>query len=141
MDVPLATSGMQILSRAACLRLLAGQRVGRLAFLVGDQPMVLPVNFALHGDVVVFRTAEGTKLDAAAHAKVAFEVDEVDARGEAGWSVVIQGVAEEITDDERWYEASLRHAVPPSWLPGPAEHYVRITPRLISGRRLLRSTA
>lgn len=100
MDVAHAHSGMEIISRRECLRLLAGRNVGRLGFLVGDQPMVLPVNYVLRGNEVVFRTGEGTKLEVTPLAKVAFEVDDFNVQNRSGWSVVVQGVAEEITGDD-----------------------------------------
>ncbi len=136
-----AHSGMEIIPRKECLRLLASRNVGRLGFVVGDQPLVLPVNYAVHGDVVVFRTGEGSKLDVAPSAKVAFEVDDVDAAAGQGWSVVVQGVAEEITDRDDWFSESLRSGAAPTWMPGVAGHYVRIVPSLISGRRLPRPGA
>ena len=134
-----AHSGMEIIPRAECLRLLATQPVGRLGFVVGDQPMVLPVNFATQGDVVVFRTGEGSKLPAAQPTKVAFEVDDVGPG--RGWSVVVQGVAEEITDIDDWFVEVLRRRAPLTWVPGAADHYVRIQPSMISGRRLPSTSA
>lgn len=133
---PYASSGMEIIPRKECLRLLASRRIGRLGFVVDGQPMVLPVNFAVDGDVVVFRTGEGTKLEAAVGAKVAFEVDEVDEATGSGWSVVVQGVAREITDDPDWFAESLRQAAAPTWLPSTPDHYVRIDPGTVSGRRI-----
>ena len=127
---------MEIIPRKECLRLLASQHVGRIGFLDGDQPIVLPVNFAIHGDVVLFRTGDGSKLDHAVGAKVAFEVDEVEVATASGWSVLVQGVAEEITDGDDWFMESLRQGAAPTWKPGGAGHYVRIIPRWISGRRL-----
>lgn len=137
MDAPLTRTGMEIIPRRECLALLADRRVGRLAFLMGDQPMVLPVNYGIQGDVVVFRTGEGTKLDAAQLGKVAFEVDEVDVESSTGWSVVVQGVAADITDTDDWFAESLRAAAARTWMPGAAGHFVRITPAVISGRRLV----
>ncbi len=136
MTLPRSHSGMEIIPRRDCLRLLAGQRIGRLGFVVDGQPMVLPVNYTLQGSSVVFRTGEGSKLGAATGRRVAFEVDEVDADTMGGWSVVVQGVAEEISDSEDWFERSAREDAGPTWVPGIAEHYVRITPTLITGRRL-----
>jgi nitroimidazol reductase NimA-like FMN-containing flavoprotein (pyridoxamine 5'-phosphate oxidase superfamily) len=136
MPITHAQSGMEIISRQECLRLLATQRVGRLGFIVGDQPMVLPINFAVQGDVVVFRTGEGSKLEAALLAKVALEVDDVDFVAGTAWSVVVQGVAEEITNADDWVAEELRRDAAPTWAPGLTEHYVRINPSLISGRRL-----
>lgn len=136
MDRLHSPSGLEILPRKECLLLLAGQKVGRLGFLVDGHPMVLPVNYAVQGDVVVFRTGEGSKLEAAHGTKVAFEVDDVDAVTGSGWSVVIQGVADEIPATGDWLDESLRASAGPTWIPAPTDHYVRITPSVISGRRL-----
>lgn len=136
MDILYARSGLEVIPRKECLVLLAGQKVGRLGFVVDGQPMVLPVNHALHGDIVVFRTGEGSMLGAAHSAKVAFEVDELDADAGSGWSVVVQGVAEEIPGTGDWFDEDLRDQAAPSWVPGPTDHYVRIKPSVISGRRL-----
>jgi len=129
-------SGMELIPRAECLALLESQHVGRLGFLVGDQPMVLPVNYGLEGGVIVFRTGEGAKLDAARGNKVAFEVDDLDADACSGWSVVVQGVAEDITDLDNWFAERLRAVAGPPCVPGVADHFVRIAPSHISGRRL-----
>ena len=131
-------TGVEILPRPECFRLLSSQSVGRLGFLVGDQPLVLPVNFAVVRDVVVFRTGRGSKLDAALGAKVSFEVDEVDVATAEAWSVVVQGVAEEITHAENWFDEALRQGAAQSWISGGNDHYVRIIPHVISGRRLRR---
>lgn len=141
MPIMHAQSGMELIPRQECLRLLTSQKVGRLGFIVGDQPMVLPINFAVQGDVVVFRTGEGSKLEAALLAKVALEVDDIDVVAGTGWSVVVQGVAEEITRADDWFTEELRRGAAPTWAPGVTEHYVRINPTWISGRRLPLPTA
>ena len=128
-------SGMEVIPRAECLRLLAGQRVGRLGFLAGDQPMVLPVNYGVEGGVVVFRTGEGAKLEGARKGKVAFEVDDYGPDACTGWSVVVQGVAEDITGTDDWFDERLQAIVGPACIPDFADHLVRITPSRISGRR------
>lgn len=129
-------NGLEILSREECLRLLATVPVGRVAVSVGALPAILPVNFVVLDGDVVFRTAPGSKLDAAVrNAVVAFEADAVDAVYHTGWSVLVVGVAEEVTDPE-----SLRavDALPlePWALDGLADHVVRIRTQTISGRRL-----
>jgi len=67
---------LEVLDRAACIELLAHHRfVGRLGFITEGRPMVLPVNYIVEGDSVVFCTAGGTKLNAIkGGADVAFEV-------------------------------------------------------------------
>lgn len=136
MDILHAHSGLEIIPRKECLHLLAGQKVGRLGIVVDGQPVVLPVNYAVQGDLVVFRTGDGTKLEAAHGTKVAFEVDEVDAGTGSGWSVVVQGVTEEIPATGDWFDESARAGAGPTWIPAPTDHYVRIKPSVISGRRL-----
>ena len=89
-------TGLERLEREDCLRLLASQRVGRVAVVSVGQPLIFPVNYALDGDTVVFRTAAGTKFDAAVRgAPASFEIDSFDALYHTGWSVVVSGRAEE----------------------------------------------
>ena len=78
--------GVEILEREECLRMLGEQVVGRLGFVDLGQPLILPVNFELDDDVVVFRSAEGTKLRSGLGSEVCFEVDGVDRVARAGWS-------------------------------------------------------
>lgn len=127
-------SGMELIPRPECLRLLEGQRVGRLGFVVGGQPMVLPVNYSVDKGVVVFRSGEGTKLSGALTGKVALEVDDVDVDACRGWSVVVQGVADDITEIDDWVLERLRSMAGQPCLPG-RDRYVRITPSQITGRR------
>jgi nitroimidazol reductase NimA-like FMN-containing flavoprotein (pyridoxamine 5'-phosphate oxidase superfamily) len=136
MDILHARSGLEVIPHKECLVLLAGQKVGRLGFVVDGQPMILPVNYAMHGDIVVFRTGDGSLLTAAHATKVAFEVDDVDAGAGSGWSVVVQGVTEEIPETGDWFDETLRAKAGPTWIPAPTDHCVRIKPNVISGRRL-----
>jgi hypothetical protein len=66
---------------------------------------------------------------------VAFEIDGADPAAELGWSVIVQGPAEEITRP-----AELTHAEAlglRSWSPGEMPHWLRIRTTVVSGRRLL----
>src|SRR5690606_10684839 len=90
-------NGLEVLGREECMRLLASASLGRLGITTGALPTVLPVNFRLVGDQIVFRTGSGTKLDAATdNAVVAFEVDDMDPVWHTGWSVVVTGMAREV---------------------------------------------
>ena len=92
-------SKMGVLERDTCVDLLRSTPIGRIGFDTEDGPLVLPVNFAWHDDTIVFRTVEGQKLAAVGHgATVCFEVDRWDPSDRTGWSVVIRGRAEEVTD-------------------------------------------
>jgi uncharacterized protein len=85
------------LDRDQCLRLLAGDEVGRLVVSAGTTPTIFPVNYALDGDTIVFRTDPGTKLAHGPRARASFEVDSFDYDRRAGWSVVASGRLEEVT--------------------------------------------
>jgi hypothetical protein len=82
---------IEVLSQEECLLLLGSRDLGRIAFNVEGQPEVFPVNYAMEGRVVVFRTGSGTKLDFVPKTRLAFEVDEWDPKLGIGWSVVVKG--------------------------------------------------
>lgn len=133
--------GQAVLEERECLELLGRSSIGRVAVSIGAVPAVFPVNFAVLDDVIVFRTSDGTKLDAAMRKSVvAFEVDDVDPLYHEGWSVLVVGIADELRDPELLEAAENLPLVP--WAEGPHEHLVAVIPKLISGRRILnRSTA
>jgi nitroimidazol reductase NimA-like FMN-containing flavoprotein (pyridoxamine 5'-phosphate oxidase superfamily) len=137
--VPVRTiGGIEEIAADECLRLLATQKVGRVGVVLDNQPLILPVNYALDGDTIVFRTDAGAKLVAASLERVAFEVDEIDPRGRMGWSVLVQGVGQELrrADGEAFERAQALPIVP--WVGGEKQHWVRVVSRQISGRRVIR---
>src|SRR5207244_2855962 len=86
--------------------------------LAGD-PLVFPLNYAVDGDAIVFRTQVGTKLSGITRSLATFEVDHIDASGQ-GWAVTFEGLAQEILDAD---PASLRDrldALPLATWPGGA---------------------
>jgi nitroimidazol reductase NimA-like FMN-containing flavoprotein (pyridoxamine 5'-phosphate oxidase superfamily) len=118
-----------------CLRLLGDHNLGRLAVVVQDQPLIFPVNYALAGRQVVFRTDPGTKLHAADGRRVAFEIDGADALYHDGWSVLMVGVAREVHDPVRKRELAKLPLSP--WVAGPKAHWMTIAGGAVSGRRLI----
>jgi nitroimidazol reductase NimA-like FMN-containing flavoprotein (pyridoxamine 5'-phosphate oxidase superfamily) len=124
-------------STAECWRLVATQPVGRLAVIVGHYPMVFPVNYAVDDKTILYRTGVGAKLWSVHRSNVTFEVDQVDVFHRSGWSVMIMGVAEEINIERNRREisrAELAGARP--WAPGVRDHFIRIHPDQITGRRI-----
>ena len=125
----------QELTKRECFKLLAQEHLGRIALVNSWGPIVLPVNFILDHHTVVFRTGEGTKLDAAsAGPRVGFEVDGTDVPTRTGWSVVVRGEAVEVTDPVEL--ARLRELPLHPWAPCAGHRYVRVLPAVLTGRRI-----
>jgi nitroimidazol reductase NimA-like FMN-containing flavoprotein (pyridoxamine 5'-phosphate oxidase superfamily) len=124
------------LSRSECLDLLATTTVGRVALMVDQRPQIFPVNYVLDGDTVLFRTAEGTILSHAGLSSVAFEVDRIDESHHTGWSVLVHGRADNITDAVDATSERLRQRSLTTWAPGRRDQWFAIRPQDITGRRL-----
>jgi nitroimidazol reductase NimA-like FMN-containing flavoprotein (pyridoxamine 5'-phosphate oxidase superfamily) len=132
-------SGLEVLGRDECLRLLASATLGRIGFTSGALPAVLPVNFHLDGERILVRTGRGSQLDAALqNAVVAFEVDEFDPIHHSGWSVAVTGVATEVGDPTE-LDAARQEPVT-RWTPPGSESVVAISTELVSGRRVTTGT-
>ncbi|MGW5129089.1 pyridoxamine 5'-phosphate oxidase family protein [Streptomyces sp. NPDC004069] len=118
-----------------CRALLSTHGVGRVALTGPDGPAVLPVNYDVVDDAVVFRTAPDAAPAEAVGQEVAFEVDHVDETMSRGWSVLAVGRAEAVTDAEtvRRLEARVRSD---PWAGGPRTLWVRIRPARLTGRRI-----
>ncbi|HEX9682499.1 MAG TPA: pyridoxamine 5'-phosphate oxidase family protein [Acidimicrobiales bacterium] len=128
-------TGLEVLTRQECLQLLASHHLGRLGLSIGSRPMVLPVNYVLDGERIIFRTDEGTKFNEAVRGSfVALEIDDIDTFYRSGWSVVVAGRADEVTNDadrKHVQDLPLR-----PWARGQKSHWVAIEPTTITGRRI-----
>jgi nitroimidazol reductase NimA-like FMN-containing flavoprotein (pyridoxamine 5'-phosphate oxidase superfamily) len=131
-----ARTGIEVITRAECYALLRKEPIGRLAIVDGSAPHVFPVNYALDGDDVVFRTDRGSKLDIGPRAPACFEIDRFDATTRSGWDVVVSGRLEEITelDGARLQRASSLPIDP--WADGERTHWMRLVTRDVTGRRI-----
>jgi nitroimidazol reductase NimA-like FMN-containing flavoprotein (pyridoxamine 5'-phosphate oxidase superfamily) len=132
---PAAPQGyaLRTLSPAECFGLLELGGIGRVGFASAGGMMMLPVNFAGTGKTIIFRTAPDTLLALYANGQVSFEVDHLDEALRAGWSVLVQGQAHQVTDEravKRLEETT--HLEP--WAGGARDVYVRIAATRISGR-------
>src|ERR1700733_342718 len=128
------------LSRPECLRLLAATGLGRVVVNVPgwDHPLIRPVNYVFDesSQCVLLRSGLGSKLYALMRsAAAAFEIDGVDPAGHVGWSVIIVGVCEEITDPGELRRIDALGLEP--WAPGPKGHWIRIRANTVSGREIV----
>ncbi|MCH9734787.1 MAG: pyridoxamine 5'-phosphate oxidase family protein [Actinomycetia bacterium] len=121
-----------ILPESECWQLLSSAPLGRLVTAADGIPEIFPVNFVVQDRTVLFRTAEGTKLiSSAMNKQVLFEADDY---GEAeGWSVIVNGVTRSLRTDEDIEEAERAQLLP--WTATIKEHYVRVLPTRVTGRR------
>lgn len=124
------------LSAAECWGLLGRRSVGRLGVVQGGYPVVVPVNYALHDDRVLVRTAAGATFAAARQHRVSFQVDGVDTPSRSGWSVLVQGFAVEVTPAERELYDELVEAAAEPWAPGARDRLLVVTPVSVTGRRI-----
>ncbi|HXQ43504.1 MAG TPA: pyridoxamine 5'-phosphate oxidase family protein [Acidimicrobiales bacterium] len=122
------------LDRAQCLALLRGARIARVVLSIDCIPVALPVNVSVLDEDVIFCTDRGSKLTAAVEGQVvSVEADDADLMYRTGWSVLVTGIAQLVTEpaDREW---ACSHLLP--WAPGPHPFLVKVPSTLISGRRL-----
>ena len=140
-SLPQAPAVLSRLNRSECLRLLRCHQVGRLATTVDGGPMIFPVNYAMDGDAVAVRTDAGSGIDGSILRRVAFEVDHINPEAHEGWSVVVQGVARDITDALDPPSAHTRALPLSPWAPGFKTTWIKILDPTITGRRLVVTTS
>lgn len=125
---------VEVLATHDCWRLLRSVSVGRLALWVYDHPDIFPINYKVDHGTLVFRTGPGTKLSTAlSGTPVALEADEVDADAGVAWSVVVKGQAIAIERTQEVLDTVGLHLFP--WQTGRKDHFIRVLPESVSGRR------
>jgi nitroimidazol reductase NimA-like FMN-containing flavoprotein (pyridoxamine 5'-phosphate oxidase superfamily) len=126
---------LETIPEEECEDLLVRHHLGRIAVVAGGRPLIFPVNYVYDHRVIAIRTADGTKLATAPNSHVAFEIDDYDPLARLGWSVLVQGVAYEITDAvDR--QSQLARMLPVQPLaPGERNRWIGIHPTAVSGRR------
>lgn len=124
----------EILDAEECWTLLGQTGVGRLAVIAEGHPDVFPVNYKVDGQTLVFRTGAGTKQQAIqSDATVALEADAVSSQFGLAWSVVVKGKAARTVPTGPDLD-DIRRALFP-WQGVGQEHFIRITPESVTGRR------
>jgi nitroimidazol reductase NimA-like FMN-containing flavoprotein (pyridoxamine 5'-phosphate oxidase superfamily) len=128
-------TGIEVIERGECMELLRAGEVARIAVVDAGHPVIFPVNYAMDGEHIVFRTAPGTKLDASVRgAPVCVEIDWTDPASRSAWSVVVTGWARLVETPEERARAEALDLRP--WSEHPKDHFVTVFPERVSGRRL-----
>lgn len=128
---------LKVLSEAECLALLGTQATGRIVFVDTEgQPIALPVNYVLCERTIAFRSDPGAKVTGATRQAVAFEIDGIDPLYHEGWSVVVKGTGEDITDATDAWSQKIRAEAPAPWATGDHSRWMVISDPSFSGRRI-----
>ncbi len=130
--------GMRVLDKERCWELIEAEAVGRLAIIVGSRPHLVPINFVVRGGEVLFVSVPGTKLGEALDrpgAPAQFEVDDFDAQGRTGWSVVVTGTLHPVMDLVEHTRLDIQGR--PIWLDGHRDRsWLKLVPTRIEGRAM-----
>ena len=129
------TDVLEVLDEHRCLEYLHSTTLGRVAFANAEGVDIFPVNYACDGSIVIYRTATGTRLARAPREHVSFEADGWDAGEKTGWSVVLKGVALDVTEGADPYSRALRERNVVPLAPGPRVRWIAVYPKEITGRR------
>ncbi len=123
-----------------CWRLISAGGVGRLVYSSRRGLAVIPVRYKLDQGSIVCRTPLDSPTDEDLRAgiqgaayKVSFEIDEAGQDAREGWMVILQGAAHHMDSDDDRASAWAPGSQPPGG--GTREHFLRITPTFIAGRR------
>ena len=119
-----------------CLALLRANTIGRIAFVVDDFPVIVPVNYRLvetggHAWLAM-RTRPDSVIDRAPM-NVAFEVDGVDPVHRQGWSVLARGTLHHVDPDAEDFGENFDLE---PWIQAERDSWLIIDPFAITGRYL-----
>jgi nitroimidazol reductase NimA-like FMN-containing flavoprotein (pyridoxamine 5'-phosphate oxidase superfamily) len=129
---------LEMLGDQECATLLRSHDLGRIAVVDREaRPLIFPVNYVFDEGVIVFRTAPGSKLDFAPGACVSFEIDGWDPERGVGWSVLVKGIAHDVTSPRGAPTGRMRLWPVRPMAPGSREHWVGIWADEITGRRFM----
>jgi nitroimidazol reductase NimA-like FMN-containing flavoprotein (pyridoxamine 5'-phosphate oxidase superfamily) len=116
-----------------CWALLEAAEIARVGWLGPDGVALVPVDYAVDGGALWFRTDRGTRLARECDgADLVVEVDRIEPDGRGAWSVVVGGTAT-LVDALDVPDALVEMRV---WPGGSHSPFVRVEPESVSGRRL-----
>lgn len=133
-----AASGHPILMTLTpdeCWQRIGTHGIGRVALSAEPSPVVFPVNYTVHGRAIAYRTKFGGAAAAEPGSPISFEADHIDEHMQQGWSVLISGTAEHITDPDMIRHLSAQPTARP-WAGGARYLWIHIEPIQISGRQI-----
>lgn len=128
---------IDIIGEEDCFALLASTTVGRVGLVHDGRVEIIPVNYRMRGRDVIIRTgADGVLAALPGAAGVAFEIDRHDDLSGSGWSVLLGGTFEVLSDAEIDALESAERPLP--WAGGERAVWLRLVVGRVSGRRVKR---
>lgn len=119
------------MSTDECWAMLNAHEFGRVAFHLGPEVHLVPVNYAVSGKSLLFRTAPGSKLvGCVMNPDIVFEIDQYDDRTAS--SVIVRGSARRLHEDQQHLADDI--GLHP-WVPTPKYEVVEIRADEVTGRR------
>lgn len=123
------------LTDAECWEHLTAHSLGRIAYVVGSGPTILPFNYLVHDGRIYLRTTSYSEL--AIHLpgrRAAFSVDHADEHSHTGWSVLVRGRADHALGEHPVVPPGSPDPAP--WPDGPRSMLFCLTPDEVTGRAL-----
>lgn len=121
------------ITRGECLDLLTHAKVGRVVFVQGALPEILPVSYLVAGETIVFGVHSASPFGEEIEGSVvAFQVDSFDDERECGWHVrAIGRFRAALTPEELAVAGAV---VPEPWTIGEAlERILQIELEVVGG--------
>ncbi|MCC9307390.1 pyridoxamine 5'-phosphate oxidase family protein [Kitasatospora sp. RB6PN24] len=123
------------LTEEECWDRLGTHGVGRIALPTHPGPSVFPVNYAVDRRAIVYRTDPRAAAAVQGGAEVSFQADRIDEQRSQGWSVLLMGTAERVTDPDEVSRLQAEVRVKP-WAGGERPLWIRVRPGTVTGRRI-----
>ncbi|MFI9494710.1 MULTISPECIES: helix-turn-helix domain-containing protein [Streptomyces] len=120
-----------------CWKLLGSHGVGRVVTADDEGPAVLPVNYLTLDGEIAYRTSPDSGPARAAGHETAFEVDHIDDAFSRGWSVLVVGEARSVTDPASVERFEAAGGSSMAWAGGRRDRWIAVTPRRVTGRRIV----
>ena len=132
---PASPDRVEPLERDECVRRLEAHGVGRIGVVAHGGVAIFPVNYVVAGDSIVVRVRQDGVIEKGTHsAAVAIEIDHADSVYHEGWSVLVQGHCEHVSDPDEI--AALDHLPLLPWGGSERDLYLRVAMESVSGRHI-----
>jgi len=130
------------LSRMECLLLLGEVPLGRVVFTQRALPAIRPASHLVEADQIIIRANLGTAVSRRpghdGGTVIAYQADLIDAAERLGWSIVVVGRADHVTDltDVDRYRRALQ-----PWVTAESDDIIAIRTDMVTGFRLVPAVA